>query len=220
VRWDGKAVRIVVCDDDRLLLESLSRALELKGFTVQAATSTPDEAVAAVRRLRPDVLLIDLGFPDGHGLDAAREVRARYPETRVVILTASQEPASLLEADKLGLAGYVGKDQRLDGIVEALRRAAQGQGRVDRALLRRVGGTGARTAGRLSVLDKLTAQERVVLDCLGDGLSTSEIVARLGISHTTVRSHIQAILAKLGVHSRLQAVAMLRDEDGSRAVGQ
>jgi two-component system, NarL family, nitrate/nitrite response regulator NarL len=213
-------VRIVVCDDDRLLLESLSRALELKGFTVEAATSAPHEAVSAVRRFRPDVLLIDLGFPDGYGLDAAREVRASCPETRVVILTASEDPAALLEADSLGLAGYVGKDQRLDGIVEALRRAAHGQGRVDRALLRRLGGSGVRAVGQLSVLDKLTAQEHVVLGCLADGLSTSEIVVRLGISQTTVRSHIQAILAKLGVHSRLQAVALLRDEDGSRAVGQ
>jgi two-component system nitrate/nitrite response regulator NarL len=214
-------VRIVVCDDDRLLLESLARALELNGFMVEAATSTPQEAVAAVRRLRPDVLLIDLGFPEGDGLDAARQVRRDHPETYVVILTASEEPASLLEADKLGLAGYVGKDQRLDAIVDALRRAAQGEGRVDKTLLRRLGGTSGDTSGRTSVLDKLTAQEKVVLGCLGDGLSTSEIVARLGISHTTVRSHIQAILVKLGVHSRLQAVAVLRDGDGGRrAVGQ
>jgi DNA-binding NarL/FixJ family response regulator len=213
-------VRIVVCDDDRLLLESLSRALQLKGFTVEAATLTPREAIEAVRRFRPDVLLLDLAFPDAHGLDAAREVRRNYPETRVVILTASEDPALLLEADKLGLAGYVGKDQRLDGIVEALRRAAEGKGRVDRALLRRIGGTGARANGQMSVLHKLTAQERVVLGCLEDGLSTSEIVARLGISHTTVRSHIQAILAKLGVHSRLQALAVLRDgELSQRAVG-
>lgn len=210
-----------MCDDDRLLVESLAHALKLKGFTVEAVTSTPPEAVAAVRRLRPDVLLIDLGFPEGSGLDAAREVRRTYPETRVVILTASEDPGSLLEADKLGLAGYVGKDQRLDGIVEALRRAAEGVGRVDKAQLRRLEGTRDRAAGQLSVLDKLTAQEQVVLGCLGDGLSTSEIVTRLGISHTTVRSHIQAILAKLGVHSRLQAVAVLKDGDSrARAVGQ
>jgi DNA-binding NarL/FixJ family response regulator len=213
-------MRIVVCDDERLLLESLSRALELKGFTVAAATSAPREAVAAVQRLRPDVLLIDLGFPDGDGLDAAREVRRKYPETQVVILTASQDRAPVFEAVKLGLAGYVGKDQRLDGIVEALRRAGQGDGRVDRALLRRVSGTSVRVAGQVSVLEKLTTQERVVLGCLAEGLYTPEIVARLGISPTTVRSHIQAIFAKLGVHSRLQAVAALRNAEGSRrAVG-
>ena len=214
-------MRIVVCDDDRLLLEALAHALELRGFTIEATASAPPEAVAAVAEFRPDVLLIDLGFPDGDGLDAAREVRRHHPSTRVVILTASEDPGSLIEADKLGLAGYIGKDQRLDGIVEALHRAAQGAGRVDRALLRRLDGARTRASAQPSVLDKLTAQERVVLGCLGDGLSTSEIVARLGISHTTVRSHIQAILAKLGVHSRLQAVAVLRDGDVRRpAVGQ
>lgn len=215
-------MRIIVCDDDRLLLESLSRALELRGFTVEAATSTPSGALAAVEHLHPEVLLIDLGFPDGaEGLAAAREVRQQHPETRVVILTASEDPRCVLEADKLGLAGYVSKDQRLDGIVDALRRAALGDGRVDRALLHRFGGQEAQADGETSILDKLTGQEQVVLSCLGDGLSTSEIVARLGISHTTVRSHIQAILAKLGVHSRLQAVAVLRERDGGpRAVGQ
>jgi two-component system nitrate/nitrite response regulator NarL len=214
-------VRIVLCDDDRLLLESLTRVLALRGFTVEAATSAPQEAVAAVRAFRPDVLLIDLGFPGGHGLDAAREVRRLHPETQVVILTASDDPASLIEAERLGLAGYVGKDQRLDGIVEALRLAAQGEGRVDKALLRRLRSRRDRTPEQTSALDNLTAQERVVLGCLGDGLSTSEIVSRMGISHTTVRSHIQGILAKLGVHSRIQAVAVLKDDEGrQRAVGQ
>lgn len=214
-------MRIVVCDDHRLLLESLSRSLELKGCTVEAAVSTSEEAIAAVQRLRPEVLLIDLGFPEGDGLVAAREVMRRFPETRVVILTASEDPSWLLEADKLGVAGYVGKDERLDGIVDALRLAAQGRGRVDKSLLRRLGGVESTATGQGSPLGKLTTQEQVVLGCLGDGLSTSEIVARLGISHTTVRSHIQAILAKLGVHSRLQAVAVLRDGGvRQRAVGQ
>jgi two-component system nitrate/nitrite response regulator NarL len=213
-------VRIVVCDDHRLLLEALSRGLVLKGFTVVAATSSPDKAVAAVKRYRPDILLIDLGFPDGDGLEAAREVMRNSPETRVVILTASEDEAAVLEADKLGVAGFVGKDERLDGIIAALQRAAEGKGRVDKALLERTR-RGVQPAGRRSPIDKLTTQERVVLGCLADGLSTSEIVARLGISHTTVRSHIQSVLSKLGVHSRLQAVAMLQGGDGgNRAVGQ
>jgi DNA-binding NarL/FixJ family response regulator len=94
-------------------------------------------------------------------------------------------------------------------------------GRVDKGLLRRLGSRRDPAAEQASPLDTLTSQERVVLGCLGDGLSTSEIVARMGISHTTVRSHIQGILGKLGVHSRLQAVAVLRDGDGrKRAAGQ
>jgi two-component system, NarL family, nitrate/nitrite response regulator NarL len=214
-------MRIVVCDDERLLLDSLSRALRAKGFLVQATASDPLEAIAAVERFGPDVLLIDLGFPDGNGLEAAREVMRRHPETKVVILTGSDDPASLLEADRLGLAGYVGKDRRLDEIVEVVHRAGEGAGRVDRNLLRSLEGRRARAAGELSALDKLTAQERVVLGYLADGLSTSEIVDRLDVSHTTVRSHIQAMMDKLGVHSRLQAVAVYWDSSGGqRVVGQ
>jgi two-component system nitrate/nitrite response regulator NarL len=214
-------VRIVICDDHRLLLESLARALETRGFTVVATTSASRDAVAAVERYRPELLLIDLALPDGTGLEAARQVMRSRPGTRVVILTASEDLTPILEADQLGVAGYIGKDQRLDSIADTLRRAAQGAGGVDKALLRRVGASQARTSGEVSPLDKLTAQEQVVLGCLGDGLSTSEIVVHLGISHTTVRSHIQAILAKLGVHSRLQAVAVLRDGNGrATAVGQ
>jgi two-component system nitrate/nitrite response regulator NarL len=212
-------MRIVVCDDDMLLLAALSRALELKGFMVEATVSTSRDAVAAVKRFHPDVLLIDLGLPDGNGLGAAREVMRDHPGTKVVILTASDDPSAVLEADRLSLAGYVSKDMRLDSVVEALRRAASGTGKVDKALLRRFADASPKES-EASVLDKLTAQERVVLGCLGDGLSTSEIVTRLGIGHTTVRSHIQAILDKLGVHSRIQAVAVLRDGSNSRAVGQ
>ena len=130
-------MRIVMCDDNRLLLEALSNALALQGFTVEAATSTPAEAVAAVRLYDPDILLIDLGFEGADGLTAAREVARSHPRTRVVILTGSDDPESLLEAMRIGVAGYVRKDQRLDGIVTALRRAAEGESAIDKTLLRK-----------------------------------------------------------------------------------
>ncbi len=210
-------MRIVICDDHRLLLEALTRALTIRGFTVEASVSTPQDAVAAVERLRPKVLLLDLGYPNGDGAATAHEVMTRFPDTRVVIITGSSEAAAVQEAARLGVAGFVLKSERLDVIVTALRRAAAGEGRVDRSQLRSLD-AGSLDADRGSEVDRLTAQERVVLRCLADGMSTAEIVARLGISPTTVRSHIQSILSKLGVHSRIQAVALLRD-DGPRAVG-
>jgi DNA-binding NarL/FixJ family response regulator len=91
-------MRIVVCDDHRLLLEALAHALATQGFTIEAATLHPAEAVAAVKLYDPDVLLIDLSFPDGNGLDAAREVIAQHPRTRVVVLTGSDDAAAALEA--------------------------------------------------------------------------------------------------------------------------
>ena len=205
-------MRIVMCDDNRLLLEALSNALALQGFTVEAATSTPAEAVAAVRLYDPDILLIDLGFEGADGLTAAREVARTHPRTRVVILTGSDDPESLLEAMRIGVAGYVRKDQRLEGIVTALRRAAEGESAIDKTLLRKLT-SAARPHSRRSAVASLTQQERVVLGYLAEGLQTFEIVSQLGISTSTVRSHIQAILSKLGVHTRLQAVALYNATD-------
>jgi len=209
-------MRIVVCDDHRLLLEALSNALALQGFTVEAATSAPSEAVAAVRLFDPDLLLIDLAFPDGDGLTAVRDLARSHPRTRVVIITGSDDPAPLLEAMKIGVAGYVRKDQHLDGIVAALRQAANGEPSIDKTLLRRLGSATNGHPRDRPVVERLTHQERVVLGCLADGLETLEIVSRLGISNSTVRSHIQSILSKLGVHTRLQAVALLNERDRNR----
>jgi two-component system nitrate/nitrite response regulator NarL len=202
-------MRIVVCDDHRLLLEALAHALATQGFTVEAATSHPAEAVAAVKLYDPDLLLIDLAFPDGDGLDAAREVITQHPRTRVVVLTGSDDAAAVLEAARIGVAGFIRKDQRLSAIVDALGRAASGKSWVDAALVRRLRSAQTSSAAPRSPVDVLTRQERAVLAMLQEGLSTAEIVDRMGIGNSTVRSHIQAILTKLGVHSRLQAVAML-----------
>ena len=202
-------MRIVVCDDHRLLLEALSHALATQGFTIEAATFDPAEAVAAVKLYDPDLLLVDLSFPDGNGLEAAREVIAHHPRTRVVVFTGSDDPAMALEAVRIGVAGYIRKDQRLSAIVQAIRRAATGEPWIDAGLMRRLRSAQIASPAPRRPEDVLTRQERVVLGMLQEGLSTAEIVQRMGIGNSTVRSHIQAILTKLGVHSRLEAVAMV-----------
>jgi two-component system, NarL family, nitrate/nitrite response regulator NarL len=214
-------MRIVVSDDHRLLLEALSHALATRGFTVEAATSTPAEAVAAVKLYDPDLLLVDVSFPDGSGLDAAREVITGHPRTRVVVLTGSDDAATALEAARIGVAGYIRKDQRLSAIVDALQRAAEGEPWIDATILRRLRSAQTAAPAPRSPVDDLTRQERIVLGMLQEGLSTAEIVRRMGIGNSTVRSHIQAILTKLGVHSRLQAVAMVSHEESwQRANGE
>jgi two-component system nitrate/nitrite response regulator NarL len=212
-------VRIVLCDDHRLLLEALSITLSLQGFTVQAATPEPKQAVEAVRQLDPDLLLMDLGFNEGSdGLIAVREVRRSNPRTRVVIFTGSSDPAPMLEAVKMGVSGVVRKDNRIDNIVTTLRRAAAGESTFDERTLMRMIGAGQPTQAPRAPIDNLTGQERVVLQSLADGKSTSEIVGQLSISQSTVRSHIRSILSRLGVHSRLEAVAVHNETAGARRV--
>lgn len=210
-------MRVVICDDHRLLLEALATALASRGYTVEALATTPDEAVLAVARLDPDLLLLDLRFPDGQGLEAARQVLNRHPRTRVVVLTGNDDPVALRTALDLGVSGYVLKGERLEAICAALEAAARGETSVQRSLLRQIRRTPDVPQQRRPVQD-LTAREQEVLDLLREGLDTQQIVERLVVSQSTVRTHVQNILSKLGVHSRLQAVALAADGSLDREV--
>jgi two-component system nitrate/nitrite response regulator NarL len=209
-------MRIVICDDHRLLLEAMASALAAHGHTVEAATTTPQDAVVSVRLHDPDVLLLDLSFPQGSGLDAAREVMQHHSRTKVVVFTGSSELPPLRAALELGVAGYVRKDSRITEIVEALERAGRGETAIDETLLRQLGHSYSQSAARQTAVDTLTAREKQIVRLLGEGLNTSQLVETLGISNSTVRSHIQAILSKLRVHSRLQAVALVSAAEQSR----
>lgn len=207
-------MRIVICDDHRLLLEALATALAGQGYVVEAATTTPDEAVRAVALHAPDVLLLDVTFPAGSGLNAARQVVAEHPGTKVVMLTGTVSLEPLVEALEIGVAGYTRKDQRVGAIAEVLELAVRGETAIDRQLLRRLRGSTTTVPRQRTPLDDLTPKERDVLGLLVRGLNTKEMVRQLGVSQSTVRTHVQNILSKLGVHTRLQAVAALA-ADGS-----
>ncbi|HYJ70285.1 MAG TPA: response regulator transcription factor [Nocardioidaceae bacterium] len=206
-------MRLVLCDAHRLLIEALSAALSTRGWTIEAAVSTPSDAVRAVDLHEPDMLVIDVAFPDDAGLDAIRTVVETYPETKVVVLTGSDEPELVREALDIGVAGYTRKDQSIQAIGDVLQRVDSGRLTVDASLLRHLAGKPAVTRTSPSALfSSLTPREQRVLKLLVDGRNTADIVMRLRISDSTARTHVQSILSKLGVHSRLQAVALLHGE--------
>jgi two-component system nitrate/nitrite response regulator NarL len=207
-------VRIVLCDSHRLLLEAFSTALSARGWSVEATAATPHDAVEAVRLHDPDVLVTDMEFPSGSGLDAVRLVAEGHPRTRIVILTDLDSPDLVREALDLGVVGYTRKDRSLQAIGDVVERAASGEIAVDSSLLRGLV-VRTRAPGSLSprsLYRSLTPRERRVLELLVEGHNTAEIVARLHITDSTARTHVQSILSKLGVHSRLQAVALLHRE--------
>jgi DNA-binding NarL/FixJ family response regulator len=202
-------MRIVICDDHRLLVEALAATIVRAGHTVQAITWTPEDGLAAVERYRPDILLLDLNFPDGDSLGTARQMVARYPCTRTVLLTGSESVGPLREALRIGVAGYLRKDEWIDKMLLTLERCVSGEPVFDEVLMKRLerATPGLEQNGALPI--EFTPRERAVADLLQVGLNTTEIVSTLGISRSTVRTHVQAILNKLAVHSRVQAVAVL-----------
>jgi two-component system, NarL family, nitrate/nitrite response regulator NarL len=205
-------MRLVLCDDHRLLTEALAAVLSSHGHVVEAIVFEPEEAVRAVAASDPDVCLLDLTF-DGamDGIAAARRLRDEHPRTKVLVLSAATEPSTVAAAIDAGVAGFTRKDQSATALLTTLDRVEAGEMAIDgdllRAAIRGAMPAAQNDAGRL--LSFLTAQERTVLLLLVDGHSTAEIAQSLDVATSTARTHVQNVLMKMGAHSRLQAAAMV-----------
>ena len=207
-------MRIVVCDDHRLLLEALGASLAARGHDVVALTVKPDDALAAVAEHAPDVCLIDLHFPEGTSLEAVRAMTTRHPGTKVVLLSATADPQAVVGSLTVGAAGFLCKVMSVDAICAMLDRAVEGQVAVEATLLQQAFLPPSRH-DPLWALRFLTDREWDVLWCITRGLTTQQIAHRLGVRNSTARTHVQNLLTKLGVHSRLEAAALLADHGNS-----
>ncbi len=201
--------RIVLGDDHAVFVESLVSVLVGAGFRVPAVAQSLAGTIDAVRRHRPDVCLLSRHFSDGDDVAAIGQVIAVSPSTRILILTADRDNDAMRHAVRSGAAGYVDKTWGVRKLVQALQRVVNGAVVLDVPASTRLGAASARSdiseARRLAA--HLTVRERECLALLVEGLDTRAMTLRLGVSTTTVRSHVQALLTKLGVHSRLEAVA-------------
>ena len=202
-------MRLLVCDDHMLLLDALSMALTTNGHTVVATALDPDEAVEAAREHQPDACLLDVNFPQGTGLSAIGRIHDVSPDTKVVMLSGSINRDEVADAIAQGAQGFVGKEKPIAVIIEALEMAHRGYLAVDPLVLQDAFRPRDRDDDPLWVLKFLTEREWEVLRCLMDGLSTEQIAARFGVRRSTARTHVQNLLIKLGVHSRLQAAALM-----------
>jgi DNA-binding NarL/FixJ family response regulator len=197
--------RVLIVDDERLFAELLRVALRsADGIEVIDVVHDVQTAVRRMTEARPDVVLADYHLPDGTGSDIARTVRATLPETSVLILTGDPSVSVLSDVARSGAVGHLTKDRPFDEVVEGVRAAALGEilfapSELQRLLLER--------ESRPRPLEPLTARELEVLQLLAEGASTTQASDQLGISTATLRAHVQAILRKLGAHSRLEAVA-------------
>lgn len=201
----------VICDDHRLFGESLKVVLEAKDHHVAAVTTTPLEAVQAVRAYHPDVCIMDLTFPalGLDGVEGARLVIEGSPETAVLILTAGGDATACARAIAVGVTGFVLKDQGVEGVLDSITRVAIGEVIIDRLLLRaalRLRQAPLTEVERLASF--LTPREQQVLGLITQGYSTDRIAHTTGVAYSTARTHIQNTLFKLGVHSRLEASAL------------
>jgi DNA-binding NarL/FixJ family response regulator len=202
--------RVVVADDDALARRVIVGTLRDAGIDVVAEATDGREAVEATELHRPDLVVLDLLMPELDGIEAARWIAARAPETVIVMLTGRRDEAAALRGLRAGAVGYLSKDVELDALPRALRSALAGEAAISRTLamrlveeLRRGGTTGMRP-----VRSPLTAREWEVLDLICEGRGNDEIANEFVVSIETVKTHVKSVLRKLGVHSRHEAAAV------------
>ena len=202
-------MRLLVCDDHQVLLDALSMALTAGGHTVVATAIDPDVAVEAARLHQPDACLLDVNFPNDNGLKAISRIHEVSPDTKVVMMSGSTSRSLVADAIAEGAQGFVSKDKPIGAVLEALELAHQGHLAVGLPLLQEVLRPRAQSDDPLSMLRLLTEREWEVMRCIMDGLSTGQMAEQLRVQPSTAGTHVQNLLAKLGVHSRLQAAALM-----------
>lgn len=195
-------VRVMVIDDHEVVRRGVvDVCTDTPGLEVVAEAAGVAEALRRGAAVRPDVALVDLHLPDGTGIDVMRGLRSSTPQTRFVVLTSFDDDDYAAEALDVGASAFVLKTIRGTQITDTVLAVARGAVLLDdRTLQRRRALTDDPLAG-------LTPTERLVLECIGDGLSNRESGERLGVSEKTVKNHVTAVMAKLGFKRRTQVAA-------------
>ena len=204
-------MKIVIADDHALFRDSLRSLLEAHGLEVLGEAKNGREAVELARKLKPEVLLMDLSMPEMDGLAATKLISADQPEVKVVILTASDEDSKLFEAIKSGAQGYLLKNLESEDFFSLLDGVNRGEPALTPALARKLLQEFARPAQAPvppQDPDALTDREREVLELLVNGITSNRKLAKqLGVSENTVKFHVRNILDKLHLHNRAQVVS-------------
>jgi DNA-binding NarL/FixJ family response regulator len=208
-------ITVLIADDQTLVRTGLRAIIESEpGMTVVGEAADGAAAVEAARRLRPDVVLMDIRMPVLDGVAATKALVGGRSATRVLILTTFHVDDYVAEALRAGASGYLLKDATADQMVEAVRVIAAGEAMlapaVTRRLLERMSSTPSYLDGS-KLRARLSARETDVLLLVARGLSNAEIGVALHLAETTIKTHVQNILAKLGVRDRLQAAVAAYD---------
>lgn len=212
-------IQIVLADDQALFLEGLKTLLSLdESLEIVAECCNGQEALEACRRLKPDLILMDLNMPIMDGVAATKAIKQELPEVNVLTLTTFDDDERVFEALKAGSSGYLLKDTPSKQLVDAIRAVSAGQSFLQPSIASKVLAEFSRLA-EPRLLDKkpvvlrepLSQREEEVLVWLSRGCSNKEIAANLALAEGTVKNHVSNVLGKLGVLDRTQAALMARD---------
>ena len=209
---DQPTISVLLVEDHVLVAEGLAAMLNATGdIRVVGTAATTTDAVRLAAEEQPAVVVMDSHLPDGAGADIAGRIRDQQPQVAIVFLSADESEAAMIAAVRAGACAYLPKSRATADVVEAVRRAVQGEMLIPAGQLARLLARSHEMARddheRRRLRDALTPREKEVLALMAEGLDNRAIAADLGIGFTTVRGHVQNILEKLDAHSKLEALA-------------
>ncbi len=194
-------IRILIVDDHAMVRFALAEAIQrIPDMSLVGEAENGDEAVSLYRNLRPDVVIMDFKLPDRNGDEVTAEIRAEFPDARVILLSIFENSESIWRATEAGASGYVSKAAKVAEVISAIREVAVGKPYFSQGL--------AEKLAERRQQENLNDRELAVLELVAAGYSNKEIVAALHMSTSAVKHHLQGIFTKLGVQDRTQATAV------------
>ena len=213
-------IRVFLLDDHEIVRTGVRDTLEDTGeFIVVGEAATAVEALHRIPATFPDVAVLDVRLPDGNGVEVCREVKSKLPDLGCLMLTSFSDDEALFDAIMAGASGYLLKQIRVNELIDAVRRVAQGQSLLDPAVTARVLQRIRKVDETADTLHRLTPQEKQILEGIGEGMTNRQIADRLFLAEKTVKNYVSQLLAKLGMSRRTEAAAFAAriDERKSRA---
>ena len=200
-----KRITVLLADDHMMMREGLRMLLELEDdFKIIGEAQNGREAVALVKKLRPDVVLMDIAMPLLNGLEATRQIRKDFPDTKVLMLSAHGDADYVRQATELGVAGFLLKQTSSDLLAAAIREVHKGNTFFSPAIATHLHGLDQKSLDRGGPFKKksnqLSSREMEVLQLIAEGLANKQVAAELGVSFKTVDKHRQHLMGKLNIH--------------------
>jgi DNA-binding NarL/FixJ family response regulator len=203
-----EALKIELVDDHEVVRQGLKALLdEQDDLTVVGQAATVAEAIRRVGYDSPDVVVLDVRLPDGSGIEACREIRARWPDVKVLMLTSFADDEALFASIMAGASGYVLKQIKGSDLVDSVRRVGRGESLLDPEMTERVFRRIRGEEPDDPLLARLSKQERKILDLIAEGLTNRQIAERMFLAEKTVKNYVSNVLAKLDMSRRSEAAA-------------
>jgi len=202
-------IRVFLVDDHEIVRRGIADLLNAElDIAVVGEASSAAQAVGRIAATLPDVALLDVRLPDGSGIDVCRDIRSQHPDVKCLILTAYDDDEAISAAVLAGASGYVLKDVRGSGLIEAIRHVAAGRSLITRSLSRRVVEKIETSSAEDPRLGSLSLRESQILALIADGLTNRQIGLELGLAEKTIKNYVSGLLSKLGLQRRTQAAVL------------